>query len=71
MLSAFLVTYKDVFSGIHLKKYCGLLLLQILKNIPSFLYQYRHCSDSKPSSWESFSFDVPRMTPVMAKQVLY
>ena len=31
ILSAFLVTYEDVLSGVNLKGYCGLLLLKFCK----------------------------------------
>ena len=51
ILSPFLVTYEDVFSGINLRRYSGRLLLKILQNTPSFLYQRRNWSDSKPSAW--------------------
>ena len=68
ILLAFLITDEEVFSGINLKK---ILWTFAFANIPTFLYQCRKWSDCKPSSWQSFSFDVPRMAPVMAKQTLY
>ena len=50
LFSAFLATYEDGFSGTNLKRYRELSLLQILQNIPGFLYHHCNLDDFKPSS---------------------
>lgn len=60
-----------IFSSIRFLRYCGVLLLQSLSNIPSFLYQSCNWTDSKLNYWQSFYFGVLRIAPVMASQALY
>ena len=51
-------------------KFCcaGDLFLKILMKEHSFLRQRLFSRDSKPNSWYSFPFEVPRVAPVIVRQ---
>ena len=72
ILSAFPVTYGDVFQVLTQKVIVDFCFWNFLQNIPFFLHKHLYRNDSKRSSWQSFSFDPPRrMCPVIVTQALY
>ena len=67
------VVYKDVFSGINLKDWKDFFSYEFCKTLVIFYTTYHHgdWSDSKPTSCQILSLEVPRIAPVIVKHALY
>ena len=57
--------------GFKLNKYEGNFSMNILEKWQSFLNQCLDLRDSKSSSWDIFSVEVPLIAPVIAKHAFY
>ena len=67
-VSIFLVIYDEILHEIVLYGNPYDLSFGILNKEHGFLNHRLFSRDSKPNSWYSFSFEVPRITPIIARQ---
>ena len=65
------VVYKNVFSGINLKDWKDFFSDEFCKTLVIFYTTYHHggWSDSKPSSCQILSLEVPRIAPVLSNML--